>query len=324
MFRRRIVGVGIAVVVLFVFGFSQLYAQSGLTLEGLSSRITTLGRRVSALSNTKASNRELAALENRVATLEAKLGDSTPVATATRRSATATPTRRPPTPTLTRIRPTATSTPAQPYIRITRNMNVRLGPDTTYAVIGYATIGQEFDITGRNADGSWWRIKFEGKDGWIYAPYVTAVNAKGIRTVPTPVPPTATPVPPTATPAPASSTTQEMGAEDAIQSVMLSDYQFNQSEFNNLSQSAKEQLITGYILFLEYVADYCGLSYGNTVQLLDNYASELDEVRFTSQDGTKPRAFLMAFVYGFTRDTNPGSHSCGSVLTLGQAAALSN
>lgn len=322
MFRRKIVGVGIAVVVLFVFGFSQLYAQSELTLGGLSSRIDTLNRRVSTLFNTKADNRELAALENRVATLEAKLGDTTPVATATRRRPTSTPTRRPPTPT--RVRPTATPTPVQPYIRITRNMNVRLGPDTTYAVIGYATIGQEYDITGRNADGSWWRIEFEGENAWIYAPFVTAVNARGIRAVSTPVPPTATPSPPTATPAPASSTTKEMGAEDAIQSVMLSDYQHNQSAFNNLSQSAKEQLITGYILLVEYVADYCGLSYGNTVQLLDYYASELDEVRFTSQDGTKPRAFLMAFVYGFTRDTNPGSHSCGSVLTLGQAAALSN
>ena len=322
MFWRKTVGVGIAVAVLFVFGFSQLYAQSGLTIEGLSSRITTLSRRVSALSNTKASNRELAALESRVATLEAKLGDTTPVATATRRNPTATPTRRPPTPT--RVRPTATSTPVQPYIRITRNMNVRLGPDTTYAVLGYATIGQEYAITGRNVDGSWWRIEFEGGDGWIYAPYVTAVNAKGIRAVPTPVPPTATPVPPTSTPVPLSNSTQEMDVGTAVQAILVSDYQFDESALVNMTQSQKEHLATGYILLFEYVADYCGLSYGNTVQLLDYYASELDEVRFTSQDGTKPRAFLMAFVYGFTRDTNPGSHSCGSVLTLGQAAALSN
>lgn len=115
-----------------------------------------------------------------------------------------------------------------------------------------------------------------------------------------------------------------MSAEDAIQSVMLSDYQCNQSAFNNLTQSQKEQLVTGYILFFEYVADYCGLPDGNTAQLLDYYASDLDRIRFTSQDGTKPRAFLMALVYGFTRDTNPGSHSCGSVLALGQATALSN
>ncbi|MDE0068776.1 MAG: SH3 domain-containing protein [Caldilineaceae bacterium] len=321
MFRRRIVGVGIAVVVLFVFGFSQLYAQSGLTLEGLSNRINTLSRRVSSLSNTRASNQELVALENRVATLEAKLGDTTPVAVATRRRPTSTPTRRPPTPT--RVRPTATSTPVQPYIRITRNMNVRLGPDTTYAVVGYATIGQEFDITGRNADGSWWRIEFEGGDGWIYAPYVTAVNARGIRTVPTPVPPTATPVPPTATPFPPSKSTHEMDVGTAVQAILVSDYQFDDSALVNMTQSQKEHVATGYILLFEYVADYCGLSYGNTVQLLDNYAGELDAIRFTTLEGTKPRAFLMGYLYGFTRDTNPGTDSCNTALDLGLVAALS-
>ena len=115
-----------------------------------------------------------------------------------------------------------------------------------------------------------------------------------------------------------------MSAEDAIQSIMLSDYQYNQSAFNNLTQSQKENLITGYILLYEYVADYCDLSNGNMVQLLDHYASELDEIRFTGPDGTKPRAFLMAFTYGFTRDTNPGTHSCDSALILGQVAAMSN
>jgi len=325
MLKHRVVGIGIAVVVLSVFGFSQIYAQSGLTLEGLSRRITTLNQRVSTLSNTKASKSEVIVLANRVATLEAKSGDTAVVATPTRRRPTSTPTPRPPTSTPTRVRPTATLTPAQPYIRIaSRNMNVRSGPGVNYTVIGYATTGQEFDITGKNSDGSWWRIDFEGKDAWIYAPYVTDFYADRIRSVPTPVPPTATPLPPTATPAPASSTTQGMSAEDAIQSVMLSDYQYNQSAFNNLTQSQKEHLITGYILLFEYVADYCGLSSGNTVQLLDYYAGELDAVRFTGTDGTKPRAFLMAFAYGFTRDTSPGSHSCGTVLGLGQVAALSN
>ena len=69
MLGRKSVGIGVIVVVLFVFGFSQLHAQSELTLEGLSDRITDLGRRVSSLVYTKANKGELAALESRVAKL---------------------------------------------------------------------------------------------------------------------------------------------------------------------------------------------------------------------------------------------------------------
>ena len=85
MRRRKIVGIGTVVVVLFVFGFSQLQAQSSLTLEGLSGRITTLTRRVSSLSSNKADRSEVRALETRVSALEIRLGDATPVSTATRR-----------------------------------------------------------------------------------------------------------------------------------------------------------------------------------------------------------------------------------------------
>ncbi len=322
MLKRKVVGIGIAVVIVFVLGVTQLQAQSTLTLEGLSSRITSLAQRVTALSSKKADRSTVRTLEARVSALEAELEASRPTSTPTRRRPTATATR--PRPTPTRVRPTATPTPAKAYITITRNMNVRSGPNTTYEVVGYATVGQEFDITGRNVDGSWWRIEFEGENAWIYAPYVTAVNARGIRTVPTPVPPTATPLPPTATPAPESNMTQEMDVGEAVYSVMLSDYQNNESAFDVLTQSQREHLAKGYILLFEYVTNYCGLSYENMAQLLHHYAGDLDKIRFTAEDGTKPRAFLMAFAYGFTRDSEPGAYSCNTVLDLGQAAALSS
>ncbi len=322
MLKRKAVGIGIAVVIVSVFGVSQLQAQSTLTLESLSNRVTTLARRVTALSGNKADKDAVRALETRVSALEAELGAAKPTNTPTRRRPTSTATRPRPTSTPTRVRPTATPTPAKAYITITRNMNVRRGPNTTYEVVGYATIGQEYDITGKNADGSWWRIDFKGENAWIYAPYVTAVGAGRIRSVPTPIPPTS--VPPTATPVPASNTTRGMSEEDIIQSVMLTDYQYNESAFNNLTQSQKEYVVTGYILLLEYVTDYCGLSYGSMAQLLDSYASDLDEIRFTGEDGAKPRGWLMAFIYGFTRDSAPGSYSCNTVLDWGRAAAMSN
>ena len=314
MFRRRIVGVGIAVVVLFVFGFSQLYAQSGLTLEGLSSRITTLSRRVSALSTTKASNRELVALESRVATLEAKLGDSTPVATATRRRATATPTRRPPTPTPTRIRPTATSTPVQPYIRITRNMNVRLGPDTTYAVVGYATIGQEFDITGRNTDGSWWRIEFEGQNVWIYAPYVTAVNAKGIRAVPTPVPPTATPGP-----VPSSSRGDLETATILGAGLVLRDQEAmgRLEQWQALSSSQQGEAFVLAAEMLIDVASYCDLSIEDAAILVDEYGEVLDNAGYTTRKTLPVRQIIMHVMLNYAREYPRRALSCDDLFRGG-------
>ena len=300
MFGRKTVGVGIAVVVLFVFGFSQMYAQSGLTLEGLSRRIAILNQRVSTLSNTKVSNHELAPLENRVATLEAKLG-ITPVATTTRRRPTLTPTTRPPTSTPTRrptstptkVRPTATSTPAQPYIRIaSRNMNVRSGPGVNYTVIGYATTGQEFDITGRNADGTWWRIDFEGENAWIYAPYVTDFYADRIRSVPTPIPPTATPHP-TSPP----SSQQESDFTVLEQAVMLvamdrqrSDLQQN---WNNLSQEERDRIVAGTVILLELVAEYCQMSTSAATVMINGYAQDLDDAGYTTRNDIRARATLM-------------------------------
>ncbi len=190
MSGRKIVGIGILIVVLSVFGVSQLQAQSTLTLEGLSSRVTTLARRVTALSSNKADKDAVRALETRVSALETELGTSKPTSTPTRRRPTATATRPRPTSTPTRVRPTATPTPGKAFITITRNMNVRSGPNTTYAVIGYATIGQKYDITGKNGDDSWWRIEFQGQNAWIYAPYVTSNNAGNVRVVPTPTPET--------------------------------------------------------------------------------------------------------------------------------------
>ncbi|MDE0070745.1 MAG: hypothetical protein OXO48_13590 [Caldilineaceae bacterium] len=115
-----------------------------------------------------------------------------------------------------------------------------------------------------------------------------------------------------------------MSEEDAIQSLMLADYQYNESAFDNLTQAEKEYVVKGYILLFDYVVDYCGLSYGDMAQLIHYFAIELDAIRFTGEDGIKPRGWLMAFLYGFTRDSAPGSHSCRTVLDWGQTTALSN
>jgi len=78
---------------------------------------------------------------------------------------------------------------------ITTTMNIREGPGTDYAIIGKAKPGEEFICTGKNNDGSWLLISYDGASAWIYAGYV---RAEGTETVPivqsTPI--TFTPTPP--------------------------------------------------------------------------------------------------------------------------------
>ena len=203
--RRKFFVLAAVVVTLLALGVSQLQAQSPLTLEGLSERISALAGTVSTLRRNSATKSEVRALRGRVATLEARL-DETP--TATPQPPTATPTPEPATATATatvtatatasasQVLPTATPTPATPYLTTRGRMNVRGGPGTNYAIVGAAAAGARLEITGKNAGGDWWRIDYQGQHGWIYAPFVTATNADGVEVAPTPVPPP-TPVPAT-------------------------------------------------------------------------------------------------------------------------------
>ncbi len=75
------------------------------------------------------------------------------------------------------------ATPAGPLATTAGDLNVRAGPGTEYDRIGGANEGEEFAITGRSSDGEWWRIDFEGRSGWLYAPFVLAANAENVPVV---------------------------------------------------------------------------------------------------------------------------------------------
>ena len=104
--------------------------------------------------------------------------------------------------TATPVPPTATV--RLPTVIVNINMNVRRGPGTNYAVIGGASTGQEFAITGTESGARWWfQINYNGMAGWVYAPLVTTINAAGVQVaanIPPPPRPTDTPVPPTVPP----------------------------------------------------------------------------------------------------------------------------
>lgn len=75
--------------------------------------------------------------------------------------------------------PTATSTPAIPTATPTpppagavavtsAQANLRGGPGMDFPVVGEATAGQSFDVTGSNAGQTWWQVCcVDGRPGWV-------------------------------------------------------------------------------------------------------------------------------------------------------------
>jgi uncharacterized protein YraI len=61
---------------------------------------------------------------------------------------------------------------AGPQALVTRNTNIRRGPGTDSPVLTVARPGERYPITGQTADGSWWRIDYNGQTAWIFASLV--------------------------------------------------------------------------------------------------------------------------------------------------------
>ncbi len=88
-----------------------------------------------------------------------------------------------PTPAVTAAdeEPAAVAPPASDAkVTVLGEMNIRSGPGTDHEVIGDAVAGEEFAITGKNSEGNWWQIDFQGESGWIYAPYVIAADTEDV------------------------------------------------------------------------------------------------------------------------------------------------
>jgi uncharacterized protein YraI len=76
-----------------------------------------------------------------------------------------------------------TIAPGSPYLVAVMSVNVRTGPDITFAVVGQLNQGQLAEIIGVTRDGLWWAIKYpsvEGGQGWVAAAYVKAENSGSV------------------------------------------------------------------------------------------------------------------------------------------------
>ena len=107
------------------------------------------------------------------------------------------------------LAPTATLAPNVARFTVKSDLaanavNVRSGPGTAFGVIGTATKGAQFEISGKNQAGDWYEFDHSsGRKGWIYAPLVDVENPQLITlALNIPVAPTPLPQPPTNTPVP--------------------------------------------------------------------------------------------------------------------------
>ncbi len=122
-------------------------------------------------------------------------------------------------PTPTEAAPVPTDPPAtEPVVILAQTMNVRGGPGTSYAIIGAGNTGQQFTVTGKNPQGDWWQINYNGQTGWVYGPLVTAQNTGSVAiaaNIPQ-LPPTATPRPAQPTPVPQQPTNTPVPAAPTV------------------------------------------------------------------------------------------------------------
>jgi hypothetical protein len=142
---------------------------------------------------------------NVVATTQAAAIQATQQAEQAAQAAQATQAAQAAPPTNTPEPPTPTPL-ANPEVVANDQINVRQGPGTNYNIIGAAARGERFKVTGKNQDGSWWQIDYQGQPGWLFGQLVAAQNTGAVQVaqnIPAPPPPTNTPVPqPTPTPGP--------------------------------------------------------------------------------------------------------------------------
>lgn len=73
------------------------------------------------------------------------------------------------------VTPTPTPAPTTPSgytLSTTGNLNMRLGPSTSQAIVGRIPNGNTARIIARTADNSWWKVEYNNGIGWVNAGFV--------------------------------------------------------------------------------------------------------------------------------------------------------
>lgn len=106
--------------------------------------------------------------------------------TTTLPTSTPVPSNTPP-PTVTSVPSATPVTQVVARIIASETINVRGGPNTTFAPVGTARPGDEFAVIGRNSDGTWIQIDYPGlvagQEAWVAA-FLVEVVSREVRTAP--------------------------------------------------------------------------------------------------------------------------------------------
>ena len=78
-----------------------------------------------------------------------------------------------------------------PFAVATDYVNVRIGPGTTYPVLGVAEPGASAEVTGKSADGAWWQVKIPVQSvasglAWVSASYTVTTKTGSVPVVAAP------------------------------------------------------------------------------------------------------------------------------------------
>jgi uncharacterized protein YraI len=106
--------------------------------------------------------------------------------------------------------------------------NIRSGPSTADAIIGVAKQGAKFVADAKTADGAWFRITFEGKQGYVFAQLVSTGGAAAPAAAPAPAAAAAAPAAASGSNVKVTSATLNVRAKPSTSAAILG--QLTQSE----------------------------------------------------------------------------------------------
>lgn len=77
-----------------------------------------------------------------------------------------------------------------PTVTAIGQVNVRFGPSTNFnPPLGVMFPGQSAPVTGRLSDATWYRVVFNGQEGWVFSQLVSPFCIDNVPVVPAPPPP---------------------------------------------------------------------------------------------------------------------------------------
>ena len=203
----------------------------------------------------------------------------------------------------TAIAPAATHTPmpaGQASLTIERRMNVRRGPSTSYQVMGTVEAGAVFDISGRNVNGDWWQIEYEGAAAWVHDDDVTAIHASDVQAV---AAPTRVPTPtPRATATPAATSTPAILPEDdiTIYAHIFAEDDYEGSDgstsFYGLSKDAQEERVKSYRQLFVAALQSCGIEDRELFLMVALSAGMLEQYGVDARNAAPWRAYWLRWL----------------------------